>query len=62
MCVSIKDLAIDGNDLIKAGICEGPAIGKLLSACLDAVISENISNTSEALLGYAIIYNPVFDS
>lgn len=54
-CFSIRDLKIDGNDLLKAGIAEGPEIGEILGDCLNKVISGMIINTHEALLEYVII-------
>ncbi len=49
-CFSLKDLAVNGNDLISAGLEEGPRIGKLLRTLLDMVIEEKIENKREALL------------
>jgi len=54
-CFSIRDLRIDGNDLLKAGIAEGPEIGEILGDCLNKVISGMIINTHESLMEYAII-------
>jgi tRNA nucleotidyltransferase (CCA-adding enzyme) len=49
-CFSIRDLNIDGNDLLKAGIAEGPAIGEILAECLNKVISGSVVNTHDALM------------
>ncbi len=57
LCFRISDLNIDGNDLLKAGIPEGPQVGRLLDACLKAVISDELSNSRDVLLDYAIIEN-----
>jgi tRNA nucleotidyltransferase (CCA-adding enzyme) len=46
----IKDLAINGNDLIQAGITPGPAIGQVLGQLLDMVLEEPECNTREQLL------------
>lgn len=54
-CLSIKELATDGNELKKHG-CKGAQIGEVLSALLDAVLDDRIENSSEALLGYADRY------
>ena len=43
-------LAINGGDLIRAGVKPGPELGRLLNSALDAVIDDNIPNEREALL------------
>lgn len=57
LCFKIGDLAINGDDLIATGIPEGPRIGRLLDACLQAVISDELQNTHDVLISYAIIEN-----
>ena len=52
LCCTIRQLAISGNDLIALGY-EGKEIGQMLQAMLEAVISEEIPNTREALMEYA---------
>ena len=47
---TLKMLAINGGDLIRAGVKPGPELGQLLNAALDAVIEDNIPNNREALL------------
>ena len=47
---TLKMLAINGGDLIRAGVKPGPELGQLLNASLDAVIEDNIPNEREALL------------
>lgn len=49
---SLKHLAINGKDAMKAGIPQGPAIGDALNAALDDVIDERIPNDREALLAF----------
>lgn len=49
---SLKDLAIDGTDLINLGIEPGPALGRLLSDALEAVVDERVPNEREALLSH----------
>jgi tRNA nucleotidyltransferase (CCA-adding enzyme) len=51
--VEIQDLAIDGDDLRRAGIPPGPVVGKILHALLDLVIAEPAGNTPERLLDEA---------
>ena len=47
---TLKMLAINGGDLIRAGVKPGPELGQLLNSALDAVIEDNIPNDREALL------------
>lgn len=49
-CVSLKDLAVTGSDLIAAGIRPGKEIGELLQMLLDRVLEEPGCNTREQLL------------
>ncbi len=49
----IKDLDIDGNDLINAGIKPGPEIGMVLGGLLDIVLEEPGQNKKDILLSYA---------
>lgn len=52
-CFSLRDLAIDGNDLIKNGITDGRTIGRTLKAALAEVIDGNLQNEKDALLKWA---------
>lgn len=49
-CISLKDLAVTGRDLIGAGIREGKEIGFLLGEMLEDVVEEPEHNTKEYLL------------
>lgn len=49
-CVSLKDLAVNGSDLIKAGMKPGKEIGDTLSRLLDIVLEDPKCNTKEFLL------------
>ena len=49
-CYSMKDLAINGDDLIANGFSQGKDIGKVLKNLLLIVISNNNLNTKEELL------------
>ena len=51
-CVSLKDLAVTGRDLIAAGITPGKEIGEKLNQLLDIVIDDPSLNTKETLLKY----------
>ena len=49
-CFSIKDMAINGSDLIKLGMVQGPEIGEVLEMLLDRVISGEIKNDRQELI------------
>ena len=49
-CVSLKDLAVTGRDLIEAGMEPGKEIGVCLNELLQAVIEEPEMNVKEKLL------------
>ncbi len=61
-CFSIKDLNINGSDLIALGIPAGKTIGEILKFLLDAVIHQTCENQREALLKYFIKYRDHFES
>ena len=52
-CFSLKDLALNGRDLIALGAKPGPRLGEMLEKLLEAVINEEAENTREALSAYA---------
>ncbi len=52
-CFSIKDLKINGNDLINKGFI-GKEIGNALASALEAVIDEKVKNEKEELLAFCI--------
>jgi poly(A) polymerase/tRNA nucleotidyltransferase (CCA-adding enzyme) len=49
----LRDLAIDGNDLIELGFRPGPRLGHILHDLLDAVVDEPALNTRDQLLARA---------
>ena len=49
-CLSIKDLAVDGSDLLAAGVPQGRAVGEKLHALLELVLEDPECNTREYLL------------
>lgn len=49
-CVTVKDLAVNGKDLIGAGITPGPELGAILGKLLEIVVEEPEKNTKEYLL------------
>ena len=48
-CVSLKDLAVSGRDLIAAGMRPGPELGAVLERMLDHVLETPEDNTREKL-------------
>ena len=46
----VKDLAVNGRDLMQEGIKPGPQLGKLLQGLLETVLEEPERNTKEELL------------
>jgi len=48
--LSLKDLAINGNDLIAAGFEKGRKLGQILNQLLDCVIEDPQMNTKEKLM------------
>lgn len=49
-CISLKNLAVNGKDLIRAGISPGKEIGEILGRMLEDVIDEPSHNNKEYLL------------
>ena len=52
-CVSIRQLAVSGRDLINAGMKPGPDMGRILNQLLEAVLDDPSLNTPEQLLALA---------
>ncbi len=52
-CISLKQLAVSGKDLIAEGITDGKTIGSILNELLNMVIEEQIPNEKAALLAAA---------
>jgi tRNA nucleotidyltransferase (CCA-adding enzyme) len=51
--VRVRDLAINGRDLMEIGLRPGPLFGEILRALLDEVVEEPALNEREALLSRA---------
>lgn len=51
--IEIADLAVDGDDLRRAGVAAGPALGRLLHDLIQWVIEDPARNTRERLLAFA---------
>ena len=49
-CFSLKDLAVNGRDLIAAGVPQGTAIGAILNRLLEMVVDEEAENDRAVLL------------
>lgn len=49
-CISLKSLAVNGNDLIKLGVTEGRKIGEILNMLLEKVIDGEVENEKEKLI------------
>ena len=50
-CLTLKDLAVNGRDVIAAGVAPGPEVGQVLERLLDRVLSGEIPNKRKVLLG-----------
>jgi len=50
VCCRVSQLAVNGRDLMAAGVPAGPGIRKILEALLDGVIREEYPNERQALL------------
>jgi tRNA nucleotidyltransferase (CCA-adding enzyme) len=49
---TVRQLAINGRDVLALGVEAGPIVGNVLNAALDAVIDGRVANEPEALLQY----------
>ena len=49
-CLTLKDLAVDGRDVIAVGVEPGPKVGQVLDGLLAQVLSGEAPNEREALL------------
>ena len=52
-CLTLRDLAVNGHDLMAAGF-SGPAIGQTLNRLLEQVLEDQLPNEKDKLLHYAI--------
>lgn len=51
-CISLKQLAVTGYDMISAGVTPGRAVGEMLHRLLELVLEEPSRNTREYLLNF----------
>lgn len=49
-CVTLRDMAVKGSDLMEAGVPKGKLIGETLQWLLEEVLNEHLPNEREALL------------
>ena len=49
-CCRVSQLAVNGRDLMAAGVKPGPGLRQVLNALLEAVITGQIPNEKDALL------------
>jgi hypothetical protein len=52
--IDLGSLAVDGDDLRRAGIPAGPGLGKILQSLLAAVLDEPSRNDADGLLHAAV--------
>ncbi len=52
-CFSLKDLPVNGTDIMALGVPQGPEVGRILRALFDAVLNEQVQAEREELLAYA---------
>jgi len=50
VCCRADQLAVNGRDLLAAGVAPGPAVGRILQALLEQVIQGSLTNKKEDLL------------
>ncbi|MGB4439842.1 MAG: CCA tRNA nucleotidyltransferase [Sedimentibacter sp.] len=55
-CYSLKTLAVNGQDLIEAGVAEGKQIGVILNEVLNKVIEEKLENQKSILINHIKFY------
>ena len=51
-CVCIKELSVDGRDLMACGVQQGRQIGEILADLLEIVLEDPEKNSKETLLAY----------
>ena len=49
-CLTLKDLAVDGRDVMAAGIGPGPEVGQVLEGLLERILDGETANERETLL------------
>ena len=51
-CLTLKDLAVDGRDVMAAGVSPGPEVGRVLKDLLEEVLNGEIPNERAVLLNW----------
>jgi tRNA nucleotidyltransferase (CCA-adding enzyme) len=52
-CFTLRDLRLNGSDVIRLGVPRGPEVGRVLSSVLHAVMDGHVVNEEDNLLEYA---------
>ena len=52
-CFQLKDMAINGSDLIRIGVPEGKQIGQILHSLFELVLMEQCENERDVLMEQA---------
>ena len=52
-CFSMRDLAVDGKDVLNMGIKQGPEVGRIMNCLLDKVLEGELENERESLMSEA---------
>jgi hypothetical protein len=55
--LSLKDLAVSGNDLMAVGVKPGKTMGIFLQELLESGVDDPASNNRETLLNIALKFN-----
>lgn len=55
-CFSLKDLAVNGFDIMSLGVASGPVVGITLEHLLDKVLAGELKNDTDVLLTEAVNY------
>lgn len=53
-CFALKDLQINGRDIMSLGVEQGKRVGEILNSLLDEVISGALENEHSALMQRAV--------
>ena len=53
-CITLKQLAVGGRDLMEAGFPSGPRLGEILGYLLELVLEEPGRNERDELIGAAV--------
>ena len=57
-CFSLNDLAVNGRDVIAAGVAPGPEVGRMLQQLLEGVLNGEVQNNREELLRMILAEQP----